>query len=67
MADFADDATEREEVFFAEALDKIKNNQGEASEFCECCGAEIPEKRRQAMPGCKLCICCQEKKEKKRV
>lgn len=26
---------------------------------CEECGDEIPEKRRQAIPGCRLCVECQ--------
>ncbi|MDA8164074.1 MAG: TraR/DksA family transcriptional regulator [Desulfobacteraceae bacterium] len=30
---------------------------------CEECGVEIPEARRQAVPGCTLCVDCQEKTE----
>ncbi len=66
MADFADKAAEREELFRSEALSKIKNNNdGEAAEFCICCGSKIPEKRRQAIPSCKLCVVCQEEEERK--
>ena len=27
---------------------------------CEVCGADIPEARRQAIPGVRLCVTCQE-------
>ena len=32
---------------------------------CAECGAEIPEARRQAMPGVRLCIACQAEADKK--
>lgn len=32
-------------------------------ETCEECGAEIPEARRNAVPGCRLCAPCQEERE----
>ncbi|MCC4272899.1 DksA/TraR family C4-type zinc finger protein [Marinomonas communis] len=32
---------------------------GDSLEFCEECDAEIPEKRRQVIPGVRLCIACQ--------
>ena len=35
--------------------------QGESLECCEECDAAIPEARRQAVPGVRLCIGCQEK------
>lgn len=34
-------------------------------EECEECGDEIPEARRIAVPGCKLCIYCKEKSERR--
>ncbi|HVW67354.1 MAG TPA: DksA/TraR family C4-type zinc finger protein [Steroidobacteraceae bacterium] len=34
--------------------------QGPAATHCLSCGAAIPEARRQAVPGVKLCIACQE-------
>lgn len=40
--------------------------QGESAEECEECGAAIPEKRRQAAPGCTRCIRCQEDFERRR-
>lgn len=37
---------------------------GESLEFCEECGEEIPEARRKAMPGVRLCLACQEEADK---
>lgn len=33
---------------------------GESLKHCEECGTAIPEARRQAVPGVRLCITCQE-------
>ncbi len=34
--------------------------QGPALTHCAECGADIPEARRQAIPGVRLCVACQE-------
>ncbi|MGC3980933.1 MAG: DksA/TraR family C4-type zinc finger protein [Steroidobacteraceae bacterium] len=34
--------------------------KGPSLTHCEECNAEIPEARRQAMPGVRLCVVCQE-------
>ena len=34
--------------------------RGESAKNCRECGAAIPEARRQAIPGVRLCISCQE-------
>ena len=34
--------------------------EGESLEHCEECGARIPEARRKALPGVRLCVTCQE-------
>ena len=34
--------------------------KGQSLTHCEECGAEIPEARRQAVAGVRLCIACQE-------
>lgn len=49
------------ETFQADALGAWKRNQttGESRSECLECEEEIPEKRRQAIPGCQLCIECQ--------
>lgn len=36
-----------------------------SAEECEECGDEIPQARRLAVPGCQLCVFCQEKLERK--
>lgn len=38
--------------------------QGAGATHCEHCGAAIPEARRQAMPGVRLCVPCQEADDK---
>jgi phage/conjugal plasmid C-4 type zinc finger TraR family protein len=38
--------------------------QGESLRECEECGAGIPEGRRQAVPGVRLCIACQSEHDK---
>lgn len=37
---------------------------GESLRHCEECGEEIPEARRKAVPGVRLCIACQEQADK---
>ena len=36
-----------------------------SAEECEECGDEIPLARRKAVPGCQLCVFCQEKHERR--
>jgi len=38
---------------------------GEGSTYCEQCGAAIPDARRKAMPGVRLCVNCQSEREKR--
>jgi len=38
--------------------------KGEALTHCEACGAAIPEARRAAVPGVRLCVPCQEKEDR---
>ena len=38
--------------------------RGESSKECQECGAAIPEARREAIPGVRLCIACQEAADK---
>ncbi len=37
---------------------------GESLRDCDECGASIPEARRQAIPGVRLCVSCQEVHDK---
>jgi phage/conjugal plasmid C-4 type zinc finger TraR family protein len=41
--------------------------QGESLSECEECGAGIPEGRRQAIPGVRLCVACQAEHDKQHV
>ena len=38
--------------------------KGESAMYCEECGEPIPEKRRHALPGVRLCLSCQEEADK---
>lgn len=44
-----------------DAIEQAKSRmpKGESLTHCEECDAEIPEKRRQAIPGVRLCVQCQ--------
>lgn len=48
----------------AVALAKSRLPNGESLTHCEECEEPIPEARRKAMPGVKLCIVCQSELEK---
>ncbi|KPP97666.1 DksA/TraR family C4-type zinc finger protein [Marinobacter sp. HL-58] len=37
---------------------------GESAVYCEECGSAIPEPRRKAIPGVRLCVACQSTLEK---
>ncbi|GAN55447.1 DksA/TraR family C4-type zinc finger protein [Tanticharoenia sakaeratensis] len=37
--------------------------RGESETHCQECGDEIPERRRQAVPGVKLCVACQSERD----
>ena len=52
-----------------DAVKRARSNiaSGESARFCEECDAAIPEERRKAIPGVKLCVACQSDLEKKRV
>lgn len=40
--------------------------QGESLQHCAECGEEIPEARRKAVPGVRLCVQCQSGRDKQR-
>ena len=62
MADFVDIAAEREAEIRADALAARRSAPATAASAMECedCGDPIPERRRQAVPGCTRCTTCQE-------
>jgi len=39
--------------------------QGESLTECEGCGGEIPQARREAVKGCRMCIACQADEDKR--
>ncbi len=45
-----------------DAVERAKRRlpQGPSASHCEECGGEIPQARRTALPGVKLCVTCQE-------
>lgn len=50
----------------AEVQKKLAKQRSQPSlEECEECGEEIPEARRLAIPGVRLCIYCKEKSERR--
>lgn len=69
MADATDIATEREFFLRQEALARLRAARGAqradltSRATCEECGDPIPEARRAAVPGVRLCITCQKELE----
>ncbi len=53
----------------ADAVERARSKMpsGESLSECEQCGKEIPEARREAVPGVKLCINCQENSDTEQV
>ncbi len=49
-----------------DAIDRAKSNlpAGESLLHCAECGEEIPQARREALPGVQLCIVCQDAADK---
>ena len=60
MADQIDQAQELNEERTQAALSSRQQYQGESAAFCCECGEEIPEGRRQAVPGVQHCVECAE-------
>ncbi len=57
---------EQIEASISEELERMRSRKapvGESLSECAECGEEIPEKRRLALPGVKLCIDCQQDRD----
>jgi phage/conjugal plasmid C-4 type zinc finger TraR family protein len=54
------DATVRDGVKRAQS----RLPQGPSATHCAECGGEIPEARRQALPGTRLCVACQDQQDR---
>lgn len=61
--DDADFGSAYADVYLQAAMQNRWKPGGEAAgdcvDTCEACGEEIPKGRRDAMPGCRLCVTCQ--------
>ncbi|MBU2963415.1 DksA/TraR family C4-type zinc finger protein [Citreicella sp. C3M06] len=58
--------SEQIEASISDELQRLRSRrapQGESLTECAECGEEIPEKRRVAIPGVKLCIDCQQDRD----
>lgn len=68
MTDEADLASKYESLERINGISLAARNMHKRSlislTHCLECGAEIPEKRRQAEPGCELCVECKSWQEK---
>lgn len=49
----------------ADAVERARRRMGVGESLTECedCGAKIPEGRRRAVPGVRLCVKCQEESD----
>lgn len=61
-----DAATEQMQDTLDDAVQRARSRLpvGESAEDCDECGERIAEGRRQALPGVRLCIACQEERDK---
>lgn len=57
------DAQFRDQAIAAARISGSDNSRYASADTCGWCGEEIPEARRQAVPGCDLCAQCQSQKE----
>ena len=68
---WAKDGAEQDQIdaTVKDAIKRAKSQlpSGRSLESCAECGARIPEARREAMPGVRLCLACQEASDKKAV
>jgi phage/conjugal plasmid C-4 type zinc finger TraR family protein len=64
--DFIDNALDREQMLSAARLDNRVKFIGISAHECGSCGEPIPEARRQAVAGCKVCVYCKAIEEHRR-
>ncbi|RCV91551.1 DksA/TraR family C4-type zinc finger protein [Billgrantia montanilacus] len=62
------DGAEQEQIesTVEDALQRVRSQlpTGESRKHCEECGDEIPQARREAIKGVRLCIACQNERDK---
>jgi phage/conjugal plasmid C-4 type zinc finger TraR family protein len=65
---FAKDGAVQEQIDASveDAVNRVRSRlpRGESLRECEECDAEIPQARREAVPGVRLCIGCQEQQDR---
>ena len=68
VADIIDMANDRAQIDLDAAIAACVGNVStkESAIWCEECDAEIPEKRRELIKGCKYCVQCQGMSEQKK-
>jgi len=68
---FAKDGAVQEQIdaSIEDAIQRARSRlpRGESLSHCEECGETIPEARRKAVPGVRLCISCQETEDMEQV
>ena len=64
MADQIDIANELADEWTHAQITRRIRYSGESSSECDECGDAIPEARRHAVPGVRLCVECQEEVER---
>lgn len=65
MADIVDIANDYLERALEDSLLQRVRYAGESADECEECGVLIPLGRRVAVPGCRLCVYCQEEEDER--
>lgn len=65
MADAADQSENYHDMMLQEAQGRRKRYEGVSATDCEECDEPIPEPRRVALPGVRLCVDCQEREERR--
>jgi phage/conjugal plasmid C-4 type zinc finger TraR family protein len=58
MPDFIDETSEREEAVYQATITTRVRYTGISAAWCAKCSVPIPEGRRVAVPGVKLCVEC---------
>lgn len=56
---------EQIDASIGDAIKQVRSRLPEGESLSECanCGEPIPEKRRQAIPGVRLCVTCQQEED----
>jgi phage/conjugal plasmid C-4 type zinc finger TraR family protein len=65
-AEVADALQDQIDATVEDAIDRVRDRlpRGESLERCEECDKALPEARRQAVPGVRLCVNCQAQHDK---